>query len=85
MAAISTDVGPLRDVFKQDGPLAAGTGKCGVATGNERKHDAVQPSNQIPVEQSYKVADSIGHLSKEELSKGPRKRIINQQSTHSFP
>lgn len=85
MAAISTDVGPLRDVFKQDGPLAAGTGECGVATGNERKHDAVQPSNQIPVGQFYKVADSIGHLSKEELSKGPRKRIINQQSTHSFP
>lgn len=28
MAALSTGVGSLRDVFKQDGPLAAGTGEA---------------------------------------------------------
>lgn len=69
MAALSTGVGSLRDVFKQDGPLAAGTGECGVATENDgdrvtvkEKQDPVQPRSQTPAGQSYKVADSISHL-----------------------
>ncbi|OXG88961.1 hypothetical protein C345_02554 [Cryptococcus neoformans A2-102-5] len=68
MAALSTGVGSLRDVFKQDGPLAAGTGECGVATENDEdrvtvkeKQDPVQPRSQTPAGQSYKVADSISH------------------------
>lgn len=78
MAALSPEIGPLRDISKEYGPLAAAIKECHVETRNDEEkvavkeeQDPVQPGNQMPVGQSHKVADPIGHLSKEKLPKDP--------------
>lgn len=78
MAALLPEIGPLRDISKENGPLAAATKEYHVETRNDEgkvavkeEQDPVQPGNQMPVGQSHKVADPIGHLSKEKLPKDP--------------
>ncbi|KJE02534.1 hypothetical protein I311_03722 [Cryptococcus gattii NT-10] len=61
MAALSPEIGPLRDISKEYNPLAAATKECHVETRNDEEkvavkeeQDPVQPGNQMPFGQSAK-------------------------------
>lgn len=78
MAALLPEIGPLRDISKEYGPLAAATKECHVESRNDEEkvavkeeQDPVEPGNQMPVGQSHNVTDPIGHLSKEKLPEAP--------------
>lgn len=60
MAALSPEIGPLRDISKEYNPLAAATKECHETRNDEEKvavkeeQDQVQPGNQMPFGQSAK-------------------------------